>query len=69
MIGGELASPHPPVVAASLMPSKEQRQAEDDGADGDGQPEEGVVAHPAMVPLVQVTVLPATTAVVLTALP
>jgi len=41
------------VVASSLMPPKEQGQAEDDGADGDGQPEEGVVAHPVMVPLVQ----------------
>jgi hypothetical protein len=51
------------VVASSLMPSKEQGQAEDDGADGDGQPEEGVVAHPAM-PLVQVTGSPVTTAIV-----
>jgi hypothetical protein len=39
------------------MPPKEQGQAEDDGADGYGQPEEGVVAHPVM-PLVQVTGLP-----------
>jgi hypothetical protein len=48
------------------MPPKEQGQAEDDGADGDGQPEIGVVAHPVMVPLVQVTALPVTIAVVLT---
>jgi hypothetical protein len=69
VIGAELASPHPPVVASSLTPPKEQGQAEDAGADGDGQPEEGVVAHPVMVPLavmplVQVTDLPVTTAVV-----
>jgi hypothetical protein len=51
------------VVASSLKPPKEQGQAEDDGADGDGQPEEGVVAHPAM-PLVQVTGSPVTTAIV-----
>jgi hypothetical protein len=48
------------------MPLKKQGQAEDDGADGDGQPEEGVVAHPVMVPLVRVTGLPVTIAVVLT---
>jgi hypothetical protein len=61
-----LALLHPPVIASSLMPPKEQGQAADDGAQGDGQPEEGVVAHPAMVPLVQVTGLPVTTGVVLT---
>jgi hypothetical protein len=55
------------VVASSLMPPKKQGQAEDDGADGDCQPEEGVVAHPVIVPLMQVTVSPVTTAVVLTA--
>jgi hypothetical protein len=60
------ASPHPPVVASSLMPPKEQGQAEDHGADGDGQPEEGVVAHP-VIPLVQATDLAVITAVVLTA--
>ena len=48
------------------MPPKEEGQAVDDGAQGDGQPEEGVVAHPVMVPLVQVTGLPVTIAVVLT---
>ena len=63
VICAKLASPHPPVVASSLKPPKEQGQAEDDGADGDSQPEEGVVAHPAM-PLVQVTGLPVTTAIV-----
>ena len=63
VICAKLASPHPPVVASSLKLPKEQGQAEDDGADGDGQPEEGVVAHPAM-PLVQVTGLPVTTAIV-----
>ena len=52
------------MVASSLMPPKEQGQAEDDDADGDGQPEEGVVAHPLMVPLVPVTGLPVTIAVV-----
>jgi hypothetical protein len=69
VIFGESASSHPSVVASSLMPPKEQGQAEDDGADGDGQPEEGVVAHPVMVPLVQLMGLPITTPVVLTTLP
>ena len=63
----ESPSPHPPAVASNLTPPREQGQAEDDAADGDGQPEEGVVAHLVMVPLVPVTVLSVTIAVVLTA--
>jgi hypothetical protein len=66
-IGGELASSHPPVVASNVMPPKQQGHAENGGADGYGQPEEGAVAHPVMVPLVQETGLPVTTTVGLTA--